>query len=872
MDHDTVLKPAVSIAQVRDMYYDTVAKTFIKELPKNYKPQSASVKSEHCPSSASAPAHAQAQASTLSLKTDDTELDDSGAGKHSAAPMEAPASHNDPEQPQQTSPAASTTASSDVQVSATESGDVGGDVGAGSGSGRRRSSRVDYKSMHSPKMPKPEKPPARPKRQLSPEAGSRSRGKGAAKRRRGAAAGLESSDEDSESDIDGRDRYIKSFQFRCPCHQCYNCYPLYNPTKKGASKKGGGGGGGVESGLQRCLLCPRAFHTQCILPGSRSNSLCLLCPRHGGVPLPSQDAASADATAAAGRANAGGLRRVLGGSLSGTSPGKKPRGRVAQELQAAQERHTQFWGQLSVPDLQPHARNPHDFGHFKLQVHLKDALRSAPPAFTVIQRNDYQALAGKAMPSTFKPEVRCECTELCGEGCLNRVLRIECCESSGANSSGSSGIGGDGGGRGRGGKKAEGDICNVGPHCTNRALQQRKYAETEVFHEAEMGWGLRAKTPILEGQLVIEYLGEVIDYAEVHRRMSDQRRLTPQDRDFYIMELDSGLYVDGKFRGNRSRFINHSCDPNCELQRWVVRGKMCIGIFAVKDIAAGQPLSYDYQFDTNEAETFRCYCGSANCRGTMAPKKRDRDLYADYYDENGVYVGKAGGADGRSIGRDERQRLISLGKLKEQSITSEGLVAGEWSRSYTGRALPGDSVNEVRGGPVRGSLTAGRAAGLLLVRNVIRGTAFISRAELLNRRIQRAQTRKGKAGPNSSSSSSLVSSNGVGGRGSGLGDGGRGSATAAAVAGRRSANSPMRTSKAPRTASAAAAPTKDALRSPVAATSPQQARPGGEASPVLTPHSAAFTRSRRPEAAAMNGTANGTANGAANGRVSEVAR
>ena len=74
-----------------------------------------------------------------------------------------------------------------------------------------------------------------------------------------------------------------------------------------------------------------------------------------------------------------------------------------------------------------------------------------------------------------------------------------------------------------------------------------------------------------------------------------QRKYTPADHDFYIMELDQGFFVDGKRRGNDSRFINHSCEPNCELQRWVVKGRMRIGIFALRDIAADEPLSYDYQ-------------------------------------------------------------------------------------------------------------------------------------------------------------------------------------------------------------------------------------------------------------------------------------
>jgi hypothetical protein len=148
-----------------------------------------------------------------------------------------------------------------------------------------------------------------------------------------------------------------------------------------------------------------------------------------------------------------------------------------------------------------------------------------------------------------------------------------------------------------------------------------------------------------DGALVMEYVGEVIDNAEVHRRMEAQRYNTPQDKDFYIMELDNGVFVDGKVKGSTSRYINHSCDPNCELQRWVVKGYPRIGIFAIRDICAGEPLSYDYQFDTNEAEAFKCYCGTDKCRGTMAPKKKKAGVFD---------------AQGRPQNKEERDRLISM--------------------------------------------------------------------------------------------------------------------------------------------------------------------------------------------------------------------
>ena len=52
--------------------------------------------------------------------------------------------------------------------------------------------------------------------------------------------------------------------------------------------------------------------------------------------------------------------------------------------------------------------------------------------------------------------------------------------------------------------------------------------------------------------------------------------------------------IDATKRGNRARFINHCCDPNCETQKWVVNGETCICIFALKDILAGEELTYHY--------------------------------------------------------------------------------------------------------------------------------------------------------------------------------------------------------------------------------------------------------------------------------------
>jgi SET domain-containing protein len=237
---------------------------------------------------------------------------------------------------------------------------------------------------------------------------------------------------------------------------------------------------------------------------------------------------------------------------------------------------------LVLPDSAPDASTEKDIEkqhHFRLPMVFQQEVRNKPPEFKTISRLEYDnlPLKEKSVPRVM-PDEMCTCKEQCGERCLNRISKIECFEST---------------------KPNEDSICKVGPGCGNRCLQERKYAKTERFQEFAMGWGLRAKEFIPAGSLVIEYLGEVIDEQQMQTRMQNQRKFTPNDPNFYIMQLDSGLYVDGKHRGNESRFINHSCDPNCELQPWLVKGRMRIAIMAIKDIAPEEPLSYDYQFDTN---------------------------------------------------------------------------------------------------------------------------------------------------------------------------------------------------------------------------------------------------------------------------------
>lgn len=89
----------------------------------------------------------------------------------------------------------------------------------------------------------------------------------------------------------------------------------------------------------------------------------------------------------------------------------------------------------------------------------------------------------------------------------------------------------------------------------------------------------------------------------------------------YYMSLEPNQLIDATDKGNASRFINHSCDPNCEIQKWRAGGVSSVGIFAIRDILPGEELTFDYQFDRDENNQIPCYCGSPNCRHVLGRSK-----------------------------------------------------------------------------------------------------------------------------------------------------------------------------------------------------------------------------------------------------------
>ncbi|HEY0970650.1 MAG TPA: SET domain-containing protein-lysine N-methyltransferase [Gemmatimonadales bacterium] len=135
------------------------------------------------------------------------------------------------------------------------------------------------------------------------------------------------------------------------------------------------------------------------------------------------------------------------------------------------------------------------------------------------------------------------------------------------------------------------------------------------------GRGAFATRRIPKGACIVEYTGERIGQDEADRRY-------PEDPDrphhTFLFTLDDDTVIDAAVKGNASRFINHSCDPNCEAV--IEDGR--IWIYALKAIREGEELVYDYQFILDEPHTaaakrrYPCYCGAKNCRGTILAKKR----------------------------------------------------------------------------------------------------------------------------------------------------------------------------------------------------------------------------------------------------------
>lgn len=133
-----------------------------------------------------------------------------------------------------------------------------------------------------------------------------------------------------------------------------------------------------------------------------------------------------------------------------------------------------------------------------------------------------------------------------------------------------------------------------GDNCLNRRIQKHDWAHgIKRFLTHEKGYGVKTKEEIRKGEFILEYVGEVVSEAVFKERM---HTIYINDTHHYCLHLDGGLVIDGHRAGGEGRFVNHSCSPNCEMQKWSVNGLSRMALFAHRDIHPGEELSYDYNF------------------------------------------------------------------------------------------------------------------------------------------------------------------------------------------------------------------------------------------------------------------------------------
>ena len=143
----------------------------------------------------------------------------------------------------------------------------------------------------------------------------------------------------------------------------------------------------------------------------------------------------------------------------------------------------------------------------------------------------------------------------------------------------------------------------------------------EIRPSPIQGFGAFATRAIPAGTRLIEYAGERLTPAQADMRYPDG---VDERHHTYLFAIDDDVVIDAAVGGNEARFINHSCDPNCD----AVIDDGRIWIETVRDVAPGEELAYDYAYVLEERHSpaakrrYPCNCGAASCRGTILARKR----------------------------------------------------------------------------------------------------------------------------------------------------------------------------------------------------------------------------------------------------------
>jgi uncharacterized protein len=170
-------------------------------------------------------------------------------------------------------------------------------------------------------------------------------------------------------------------------------------------------------------------------------------------------------------------------------------------------------------------------------------------------------------------------------------------------------------------KRPTGKAARVIPANSPRMGNTNAIVRVSPIH----GRGVVARVALESGARIVEYRGERIDWPEALRRHPHDPE---QPFHTFYFSVSDDLVIDGNAGGNFARFMNHSCEPNCEAETADSPNGTRVFINALRDIPQGEELTYNYGLTLDERHTptlkkqFACYCGSAKCRGTMLSSKR----------------------------------------------------------------------------------------------------------------------------------------------------------------------------------------------------------------------------------------------------------
>uniref|UniRef100_A0A673IMD0 Histone-lysine N-methyltransferase, H3 lysine-36 specific n=1 Tax=Sinocyclocheilus rhinocerous TaxID=307959 RepID=A0A673IMD0_9TELE len=401
--------------------------------------------------------------------------------------------------------------------------------------------------------------------------------------------------------------------FRCSLHVCLACY-ITNPANPGISKGGS---------LLCCESCPAAFHRECLnIDMPQGSWFCNDCragkkPHYKDIlwvkvgryrwwPAEVTQPKNVPENICRLRHEVGEFPVHFFGSkdyvwtyqarcfpyMEGDANNKEKMGKGAdaiykKALNEAAERFRELQAEKEMRQLQEDRKNdkkPPPYKHVKV---------NRPIGKVQIITADLSEI----------PRCNCKVSDEnpCGidSECINRMLMYEC----------------------------HPQVCPVEERCQNQCFTKRQYTEVEIFRTLLRGWGLRSVSDIKKGAFVNEYVGEVIDEEECRARIKHAQENNICN--FYMLTLDKDRIIDAGPKGNQSRFMNHSCQPNCETQKWTVNGDTRVGLFALEDIPTGVELTFNYNLECLGNGKTVCKCGAPNCSGFLGVRPKNQPSSED---------------------------------------------------------------------------------------------------------------------------------------------------------------------------------------------------------------------------------------------------